>query len=116
MTPDQRRQGLSDRGSLASGAGMLFVYESPGPLQFWMVRMQFPLDFVWIEADCTVGEITPDVPPPPPNADNSEIARISPEGEMQYVLEINGGEAAGLGLQVGQSVVFEGPIAGRFGC
>ena len=116
MTPEQRRQGLSDKGSLASGAGMLFVYESPGPLQFWMVRMRFPLDFVWIGDDCTVGEITPDVPPPPPNADDSEIARISPEGEMQYVLEINGGEAAGLGLQVSQSVVFEGPIAGRFGC
>ncbi len=95
---------------------MLFVFESPRSLQFWMVRMQFPLDFVWIGDDCTVGEITSDVPPPPPNADDSEIARISPEGEMQYVLEINGSEAAALGLQVGQSVVFEGPIAGRFGC
>ena len=116
VTPEQRRQGLSDRESLESGAGMLFVYESARPLQFWMVRMQFPLDFVWIGDDCTVGEISRDVPPPPPGADDSEIVRVSPSGEMQFVLEINAGEAEALGLGVGDGVVFGGSIEGRFGC
>ena len=116
MTPEQRRQGLSDRESLESGGGMLFVYESARPLQFWMVQMQFPLDFVWIGDDCTVGEISRDVPPPPPGADDSEIVRVSPSGEMQFVLEINAGEAEALGLGVGDGVVFGGSIEGRFGC
>ena len=116
MTPEQRRQGLSDREALESGGGMLFVYESARPLQFWMVRMQFPLDFVWIGDDCTVGEISRDVPPPPPGADDSEIVRVSPSGEMQFVLEINAGEAEALGLGVGDGVVFGGSIEGRFGC
>ena len=116
VTPEQRGQGLSDRESLESGAGMLFVYESARPLRFWMVRMQFPLDFVWIGADCTVGEISRDIPAPPPDADDSEIERVSPSGEMQFVLEINGGEAEGLGLGVGEGVVFGGSIEGRYGC
>ena len=77
--------------------------------------MQFPLDFVWIEADCTIGEITRDVPPPPPDTKDSDLARISPQGDTQYVLEINAGEASELGLEPGQSVVFAGSIVGRFG-
>ena len=116
VTPEQHRQGLSDRESLSAGTGMLFVFESPRSLRFWMVRMQFPLDFVWIGADCRVGEIARDIPPPPPNANDSEIARVSPSEEMQYVLEINGGEAESLGLGVGQTVEFAGSIEGRFGC
>ena len=116
MTAEQRQQGLSWRPSLASGAGMLFVFESPMPLQFWMKRIQFPLDFVWIGADCTIGEITRDVPPPPPGAKDSDLARISPQGDTQYVLEINAGEAAKLGLEPGQVVAFAGSIVGRYGC
>ena len=116
VTPEQRQQGLSGRPSLASGAGMLFIFESPMPLQFWMKRMQFPLDFVWIGTDCTIGEITRDVPPPPPGTEDSDLARISPQDDMQYVLEINVGEASGQGLEPGQSVVFAGSIDGRFGC
>ena len=116
VTPAQRRQGLSDRESLAPGAGMLFIFEAPMPLQFWMKGMHFPLDMVWIASDCTIGEISQDIPPPPPDAADSEIARISPSGNMQYVLEINGGEAASLGLGIGQPVEFAGSIAGRYGC
>ena len=95
---------------------MLFVFESPMPLRFWMKRMQFPLDFVWIGADCTIGEITRDVPPPPPGTEDSDLARISPQGEMQYVMEINAGEASELGLETGQPVAFAGSIVGRYGC
>ena len=116
VTAEQRQQGLSGRPALPSGTGMLFVFESPMPLQFWMRRMRFPLDFVWIGADCTIGEITRDVPPPPPGTDDSDLARISPQGDMQYVLEINVGEASELGLEPGQVVVFAGSIDGRFGC
>ena len=48
ITPEERRQGLSDRPSLAPGTGMLFVFESDGHRQFWMKNMHFPLDMVWI--------------------------------------------------------------------
>lgn len=116
VTPEQRRQGLSGRESLEAQAGMLFVYDSPRPMRFWMVRMQFPLDFVWIGSDCIVGEITHDVPFPPPDAEDAEIARVGPSAEMQFVVEINGGEAEELGLGIGQTAEFAGSIEGRFGC
>lgn len=116
VTDAERRQGLSDRPSLAPGAGMLFVFESDGPRRFWMKNMHFPLDMVWIGSDCAVGEISGGVPPPPPGADDADVARVSPGQEAQYVLEINGGEAAALGLEAGDPVVFAGAIAGQYGC
>ena len=78
--------------------------------------MQFPLDMVWIGTDCTIGEITRDVPPPSPDTKDSDLARIRPQSDMQYALEINAGEAAELGLETGQSVVFAGSIDGQYGC
>ena len=96
ITPEERRQGLSDRPSLAPGTGMLFVFESDGHRQFWMKNMHFPLDMVWIGSDCAVGEISGEVPASPPGTDDSDVVRVSPEEEAQYVMEINGGEAAAL--------------------
>ncbi len=116
ITREEQRQGLSDRPSLAPGTGMLFVFESDDRRQFWMKNMHFPLDMVWIGSDCAVGEISGDVPPPPPGTDDSDVVRVSPEQEAQYVLEINGGEAAALGLAANDTVSFVGSIAGQYGC
>ena len=116
ITPEERRQGLSDRPSLALGTGMLFVFESDGHRQFWMKNMHFPLDMVWIGSDCSVGEISGDVPASSPGADDSDVVRVSPEQEAQYVLEINGGEAAALGLAANDPVSYAGTIAGQYGC
>ena len=116
VTPEERRQGLSDRPSLAPGTGMLFVFESDGHRQFWMKNMHFPLDMVWVGSDCAVGEISGEVPASPPGTDDSDVVRVSPEEEAQYVLEINGGEAAALGLAANDPVSFAGTIAEQYGC
>ena len=116
ITREEQRQGLSDRPSLAPGTGMLFVFESDDRRQFWMKNMHFPLDMVWIGSDCAVGEISGDVPAPLPGTDDSDVVRVSPEQEAQYVLEINGGEAAALGLAANDTVSFVGSIAGQYGC
>ena len=116
ITPEERRQGLSDRPSLAPGTGMLFVFESDGHRQFWMKNMHFPLDMVWIGSDCAVGEISGEVPASPPGTDDSDVVRVSPEEEAQYVMEINGGEAAALGLAANDPVSFAGTIAEQYGC
>ena len=116
ITPEERRQGLSDRPSLAPGTGMLFVFESDGHRQFWMKNMHFPLDIVWIGSDCSVGEISGEVPASPPGTDDSDVVRVSPKEEAQYVMEINGGEAAALGLAANDPVSFAGTIAEQYGC
>lgn len=88
-----RAQGLSDREALAPEAAMLFVYESPRPVAFWMRRMRFPLDMVWIGADLTVVGVTANVPPPAAGTPDANLPTYSSGTPPQYVLEINAGLA-----------------------
>ena len=115
-TPEARQQGLSDRASLDEGAGMLFVYESESQYTFWMNRMHFPLDMIWIDAGCVVADITPDVPPPAPGQTSADLPHFSPNAPVQYVLEVNAGVAAASGIAAGDPVEFGGTLAGKSGC
>ena len=90
----ERARGLMFRKSLPAGAGMLFVYDRPQPVAFWMKNTLIPLDMVFIGADGRVngvhasaipGDLTP-VPGPP---------------DTLMVLEIRGGLARRLGLAEG---------------
>ena len=111
-----RRQGLSDRPSLDQGTGMLFIFEEEQSLSFWMRNMQFPLDMIWIDAECRLVDISRDVPVPPPDTDDSDLPRFGPNTDARFVLEINAGEAAGAGLNVDDDVEFLGLIDGEYGC
>jgi uncharacterized protein len=113
-TAPERSQGLSGRAELPPGTGMLFVYEQPGIYAFWMIDMQFPLDFVWIGAGCAVVDLTPNVPPPQPGQSPGDLPRYRPAEPVRYVLEINAGDIALAGIRVGDAVVFEEVPAG--GC
>ena len=96
------------------GAGMLFVYDSPKVLDFWMKNMHFPLDILWIGPDCTLVDFSRNVPPPTPGTQSSDLERYRPSAEIQHVLEVNAGAAAD--MQVGNTVEFGGAIAGEYGC
>jgi uncharacterized protein len=115
-TVQERSQGLSGRPSLAPGTGMLFVFENPGVYTFWMIEMQFPLDFVWIGADCAVVDLTEDAPPPQPGQSPGDLPRYRPAASVQYVLEINAGEIESAGIVAGDAVAFRGELAGNYGC
>ena len=54
-TPEKRFQGLSGREILEEGTGMLFVFQEERQHTFWMKDMRFPLDMIWITAECTGG-------------------------------------------------------------
>jgi uncharacterized membrane protein (UPF0127 family) len=116
LTPEERAQGLSGRASLNAGTGMLFVYDEANRYVFWMKEMEFPLDMVWIGAECQVVDISENVPFPDPNTPLVDLPRYSPDTPARYVLEINGGESAALGLAPGDPVKFVGALAGEYGC
>ena len=116
LTADQQVQGLSGREVLAPGTGMLFVYERESRYTFWMKEMRFPLDMVWIGADCKVVDVTLDAPPPEPGQSLDQLPRFSPITPAQFVLEINAGVSAASGIESGDPVEFTGDLAGRFGC
>ena len=116
LTPAERAQGLSGRPSLDADRAMLFVYERDGPHWFWMPDMHFPLDMVWIRADCTVAGVTADVPNPPPDTPRDQLPRYPASEPVRFVLEINAGQAKSHEITPGSPVAFAGPIAGQWGC
>ena len=53
-TPESRRKGLMQRKSLCPNCGMLFVFNKPDQLAFWMRDTPLPLSIAFIASD---GEI-----------------------------------------------------------
>lgn len=106
-TPDERARGLMFRRTLPSGQGMLFVYDTPREVSFWMRNTLIPLDLVFMDATGVIRHIHPmakpldDTPIPGARSGDPDPARL-------MVLEIAGGEAARLGLKVGQPMAYPG--------
>ena len=108
FTPEDRARGLSGRDSLADGSGMLFVFESGQASSFWMRGMRFDLDFVWIGDGCEVVDIHARVPAPPSGEGVGGLTTYSSQPPARYNLEINAGEAAKRGIEIGDLVRFIG--------
>ncbi|WP_195820447.1 DUF192 domain-containing protein [Roseobacter sp. MH60115] len=90
----ERAQGLMHREHLPSSAGMLFVYDRPQTLSFWMRNTLIPLDLIFIDQTGTVRTIHHSAQP----LDETPI----PGGSgLTHVLEINGGLAKALGITAG---------------
>ncbi len=91
---EERARGLMYRESLASGAGMLFIYEHPQQVSFWMRNTLIPLDMIFIGADGRVAAVHA-------MAEPGDLTAIPGPADTLMVLEINGGLAARLGLKGG---------------
>ncbi len=95
-TPWQQERGLMFVRSLAPDRGMIFPYDPPQPVSFWMKNTLIPLDMVFIRADGTIARIATARP-----LDETPV----PSGEaIAAVLEIRGGLAAELGIRTGDTV------------
>jgi uncharacterized membrane protein (UPF0127 family) len=97
-TEARREQGLMYVRHLAPDRGMLFVFEYPQVLNFWMKNTRIPLDLLFIAADGRVVRIAE-------NAEPESLATISSMGPSLGVLELAGGSAARLGLKPGIRIV-----------
>ncbi len=85
---------------------MLFVWDAEEIHTLWMKDMRFALDFIWLDADRTVVHIERDVQPQP-GADDSELVRYPSQALVRYAIELEAGEAARLGVAVGDVVEFD---------
>lgn len=94
------KQGLSDRSSMERKAGMFFELGYRGIHPFWMNRMHFPLDIIWIVGD-TVVEIAENLPPP---SFGQIPATHVPKAEADRVLEVNAGVTQETGLKIGDVI------------
>lgn len=96
---EQRELGLSNRASLAEGKGMLFVFDPPRDVGFWMKDMNFSLDMIFANTDGVILNIAHDVSP-----DTYPNQLFHSAGEVRYVLEVPAGYAEKEGIAVGQVI------------
>lgn len=93
-TGAERAQGLMFRESMARSAGMLFVYESPQRASFWMKNTLIPLDMIFADETGRVTRVHS-------NAVPHDTTPIDGGEDVRFVLEINGGLAARMGIGEG---------------
>lgn len=101
-TPEKIIQGLSDRPSLADNRGMLFILDKPDYHTFWMNKMKFNLDLVFINNNQVV-DLAENIPFPKPNEQPQTLTVKAP---FDKVLEINTGKIKEYGIKIGQPVQF----------
>ena len=102
-TPAKRALGLGSRDSLRKGWGMLFIFENLFPHRFWMKKMRFPIDIIWLNNNRIV-EIARRVPSP---EGGLVPLKLHPDNPSNFVLEIEAGRAEELGLTEGQSLRYK---------
>lgn len=101
---EERAQGLMNVPSMPTLSGMLFVYDQPQQTAFWMRNTLISLDMLFADETGTITRIHDKAIP----LDETPI----PGGnDIQYVLEINGGLAARLGIEEGD--VMQHPSMGE---
>ena len=96
-TPEEQAQGLMNRNSVPPDRGMIFPYDPPAQVSFWMKNTLVPLDMIFIGADGKIGRIAAHTTP----MSLDPVASIDP---VSAVLEIAGGRAAELGIKQGDKV------------
>lgn len=90
----ERARGLMFRESMPRMSGMLFLYDQPQQVAFWMKNTLIPLDLLFADARGVIGHIHHEAIP------HDETA-IPGRGPRLAILEINGGMARALGIDVG---------------
>ena len=92
--PQERARGLMFVEQMPTLSGMLFVYERPQSVSFWMKNTLIPLDMLFASPDGEILRIHE-------NAIPGDLTPI-PGGEgIQMVLEVNGGLSSRLGVHEG---------------
>ena len=87
-----RAKGLMGRDSLLKFSGMIFIYDSPQIVSFWMKNTLIPLDLLYFKSDGTLLDIYENTVP-------GSLEALISSGPVQFVLEINGGMAKDLNLR-----------------
>lgn len=96
-TQEERARGLMFREALEPDAGMLFVFEPPRRVSFWMKNTLIPLDMLFIDGTGVVVAIEA-------MAEPQSLDPRGPHAVVRAVLEINGGLSERLGIAPGDRV------------
>lgn len=95
----EQARGLMFRTELPPGEGMIFPYQSPQILGFWMKNTPLPLDIIFIDEDGRIINIAARTTP-------YSLDSVYSDRPAMAVLEIAGGRAAELGIKPGDKVAW----------
>ncbi|MCB2065755.1 MAG: DUF192 domain-containing protein [Erythrobacter sp.] len=95
-TDREQAMGLMFRTAMGADEGMIFPYDPPEPLSFWMRNTVLPLDIVFIGPDHRILNVGEGIP-------YNEVS-VHSSGPAIAVLELNGGRSAELGIGPGDLV------------
>jgi uncharacterized membrane protein (UPF0127 family) len=99
--PDEQSRGLMFRRSMVGDAGMIFMFDRDAPRSFWMRNTLISLDMIFVTSegivDSAIEGASPQTDTPRPSV-----------GPARYVIELNAGEVARMGLRAGSRVRFAG--------
>ena len=99
QTPEQQAIGLMFRESLADDRGMLFPFKIERTARFWMKNVPISLDMIFIKGDRVISianNVSPCTTEPCPVYGSNAL--------VDRVLELRGGRAKELGLEVGDRI------------
>lgn len=82
QTDEEKIKGLQDKKELAEDEGMLFIYDEPQTVGFWVQDTDIPLDIIFIDEDFEVISVYKGQP---------HDETIAEEDDVQFVLEVNQG-------------------------
>lgn len=100
---EERRMGLMFRDSMPEDGGMIFIHPSTQRMAYWMKNTRIPLDILYFDERRRLVSQQRDVPP---CALGDGCPSYPSTGPARYVLELNAGQAARLGLKDGAAITF----------
>jgi len=86
-----------ERQSLAPDRGMLFPYQTPQPVAFWMKNTLIPLDMIFVAPGGRILRIEANTVP-------LSLEPVGSGEAVEAVLELAGGRSAELGIAAGDPV------------
>jgi uncharacterized membrane protein (UPF0127 family) len=97
LSDAQMEQGLMFRRSMPANAGMLFDFKHPTNVTMWMKNTLIPLDMLFLDDSRRIIDIRERAVPY-----STDI--IASRVPARYVIELNGGTVARLGIKPGDQV------------
>ena len=96
-TGPEQETGLMNRPAMAADHGMIFPYSPAQGVAFWMKNTMIPLDMIFVAPGGKILRIEADAVP-------YSLEPVPSGGDIEAVLELNGGRAASLGINDGDQV------------
>jgi len=97
--PAQHEHGLMFRKTVPDKTGMIFIFDTPKPIDMWMKNTLVPLDMIFIANNGTITQIAE-------NATPLSTTIIASESDTRAVVEVAGGTAKRYHIAKGDRVLY----------